>query len=64
MSPLVRFPPCIFKNTDQTDICASIVVKAESKPKHEEKRFWGVFLQKLKNAFFGGSKIVDFKTHI
>ena len=50
------FFKCVFKNTDQKDICASIVFKAESKPKHLEKLFWGGFLQKPKTGFFGGPK--------
>ena len=28
---------CIFKNTDQKNICMSIVFKAESNPKNEEE---------------------------
>ena len=41
------------QNTDQKDICASIVYKAESKPKHKEQFFGGVFLLKPKTCFFG-----------
>ena len=37
---------CIFKNTDQKNICVTIVLKAESKPKHEETFLWGVFFSK------------------
>ena len=45
---------CVFKNTDQKNICASIVFKAESKPKHEEKFFWGgVFFKNQKRTFLG-----------
>ena len=47
---------CVFKNTGQKNICASIIFKAESKPKHEEHIFWGGFLQKPKPHFFGGLK--------
>ena len=54
---------CVFKNTDQKNICASIVFKAESKSKPEEHFFWGGFLQKTK-THFGGSKIVAFETQI
>ena len=36
-------------------MCAFIVFKAESKPKHEENKFWGGFLQKPKTHFFGGT---------
>ena len=45
---------CVFKNANQKDICAFIVFKAESKPKHEETCFGGVFLKKPKTHFFGG----------
>ena len=54
---------CVFKNTDQKNICASIVFKAESKLKHEENFFWG-FSSKTKNALFWGSKMVLFKSQI
>ena len=47
---------CVFKNTDQKDIGAYIVLKAESKQKPEENIFWGVFLLKPKMCFFGGPK--------
>ena len=58
------FFQCVFKNTDQKDICVSIVFTAESKPKHKEKKnCWG-FPSKTKNAFFRGSKILVFKTKI
>ena len=50
------FFQCVLKNTDKKDICASIVFKSESKPKHEEEKIWGVFLQKPKTRFFGGPK--------
>ena len=43
---------CIFKNTYQKNICASIVFKAESKPKHEENIFW-VFFKNQKCTFWG-----------
>ena len=57
---------CVFKNTDQKNICASIVFKAESKPKHEEKPFLGGFLQKPKTHFYGGPKwyFLKVKFHI
>ena len=47
---------CVFKNTDQKKICASIVFKTESKLKHEEKFLFVSFLQKPKTHFFGGPK--------
>ena len=52
------------KNTDQKNICVSIVFKGESKPKHEG-HFFGVFFS-LKNQkrAFQGSKIVVFKIQI
>ena len=50
---------CVFKNTEQNNICVFIVFKAESEPKHEEIFYLGVFLQKPKTPFFGGkNKIV------
>ena len=42
-----------FKNTNQKNICASIVFKAESKPKHEEKFFLVVFFKNKKRTFSG-----------
>ena len=54
---------CIFKNTDQKNICVSIVLKGESKPKHKEK-FCGGFSLKTKNALFWGSKMVILKSQI
>ena len=55
-----------FKNTDQKDICASIVFKAESKPKHKEKKNWGVFFKNQKHAFLGlqNSSFKKFKFRI
>ena len=38
--------------------------ESESEPKHKEKLFSGVFLQKPKTHKFWGSKIVVFKTQI
>ena len=51
-----KFFKCIFKNIEQKNIGASIVFKAESEPKHKEKLFSGVFLQKPKTHIFGGPK--------
>ena len=42
---------CVFKNTDQNNIYASIIFKAKTKQKYEENFFKG-FYSKLKN--FGG----------
>ena len=47
---------CVFKNTNQKNICASIVFKAESKPKNKEKKCLGGFSLKTKNVLFGGPK--------
>ena len=49
-----NFCLCVFKNSDQKNICASFVFKAKSKLKHEEKKIWGGFLQKPKTHFFKG----------
>ena len=57
-------PTLVFKNTDQKNICATIVFKAESKPKHEETSFLGGFSSKIKIALFRGSKMVLFKSQI
>ena len=47
---------CIFKNTDQNNICASIIFKAKVKEKYEEN-FVTVFISKLKKALFWGQPI-------
>ena len=56
---------CVFKNTDQNNIRASIVFKAKTKEKYEEI-FFTVFISKLKNALFWGStnffSVLAFKT--
>ena len=45
---------CVFKNTDQKNICASIVFKDESKPKREEIKFFlGLFFKNQKRTFSG-----------
>ena len=49
---------CVFKNTEQKNFGVSIVFKAESKPKHEEKYFFGGFSSKTKIALLGVSKMV------
>ena len=49
----------VFRNTEQNNNCIFIVFKAESEPKHKDKFFLAVFLQKPKTCFFGGKhKIV------
>ena len=53
-----------FQNTDQKNICVSIVFKAESMSKHEEHFFLGGFSLKAKNARFWGSKMVLSKIQI
>ena len=45
---------CVFKNTDLSNICASIVFKAKQK-KNMKKKLLMVFITKLKNALFGWS---------
>ena len=54
---------CIFKNTEQNNICnicVFIVFKTESEPKHEEKKnISSGFSSKTKRCFYGGkNKIV------
>ena len=53
-----------FKNTNQKNICASIVFKAESKPKHEEEKNVGGFFFKNQKCTFSGVQISSFKTQI
>ena len=53
---------CVFKNTDQKNKCASIVFKAESKPKDEEIFLGGILIKPKPN--FQGSKMVLFKGQI
>ena len=43
------------------DICASIIFKAESKPKHEDKIFWGGFFIKNQKRDFSGVQNGSFK---
>ena len=47
---------CVFKNTNQKNICVFIVYKAESKPKLEEQISWGVFFKNQKRTFSGVQK--------
>ena len=51
---LITFFWCVFKNTEPNNNCVFIVFKAESKPKHEKKNFFGCFSSKTKNALFRG----------
>ena len=44
---------CVFKNTNDKSICASLVFLAESRPKHDETIFWGVFYKNQKRTFSG-----------
>ena len=61
----ITFILYIFKNTNQKKICASIVFKAKSKPKHKENFcFGGEVSLKTKNALFGRSKMVLFRGQI
>ena len=60
----ITFYLCVFKNTDQKNICVFIVFKAESKPKQEEKNFVGGFPLKTKNALFWWSKMVLFVSQV
>ena len=55
----------MFKNkTDQKNICASIVFKAEFKSKHKEKICFCMFSSKTKNTLLQGSKMVLLKSQI
>ena len=50
---LIAFLVHFQKYHNQKDICASIVFKAESKPKHEEQFFGGFYFKNQKHAFSG-----------
>ena len=43
----------VFKNTDQDNICASIVLKANTKEKYEEIFFYGFYYKTQKWSFLG-----------
>ena len=43
----------VFKNTDKKNICVSIIIKAESKPKPKEIFCLEVFFKNQKPTFFG-----------
>ena len=53
----------VFKNTDQKNICASIVLKL-NQSRNTKKIFLGGFSSKTQNTLFRGSKIVPFKSQI
>ena len=42
----------IFKNTNQKNICGSVVFKAESEPKHKENNLLDFLSLKTKNMLF------------
>ena len=42
---------CVFKNTDQNNICGSIVFKAKTKEKYEEIFFYGFYFKNQKCFF-------------
>ena len=51
---VITFFWCVFKNTEQNNICVFIVFKAESEPKHKENKFFfAVFFKNQKRAFWG-----------
>ena len=45
---------CVFKNTDQNKICASIIFKAKTKENYEEKLFLQFLNRNSKMPFYGG----------
>ena len=47
---------CVLKNTDQKNICASIVFKADQSQSTKKTIFWGDFLQKPITHFLRGPK--------
>ena len=55
---------CVFKNTDQKNICIVhlLILKLNQSQNTKNKFFWGGFSSKTKNALFRGSKMVLFKS--
>ena len=53
----ITFFWCVFKNIVQNNNCVFIVFKAESTPKHEDKKFCGCFFFKNQKRAFSGVKI-------
>ena len=51
---------CIFKNTDQNNICVSIVFKAKTKEKYEEIFFYGFYFKTQKCSFLGVNQFLSF----
>ena len=47
----------VFKNTDQNNICKSIVFKAKTKEKYQYKICLQFLFQNSKMSFFGGQLI-------
>ena len=48
---------CVFKNTDQNNICTSIVFKAKTKEKYEEIFFYGLYFKTQKSFCLGVNQI-------
>ena len=46
---------CVFINTDQNNICASIVFKAKTKEKYEEIFFYSFYFKTQKCPFWGST---------
>ena len=53
---------CVFKNTDQNNICASLVFNAKKGEKYDLQFFLHFLFQNLKMTFVGGQPIFSFLT--
>ena len=51
---------CVFKNTDQNNICVSIVFKAKTKEKYEEIFFYGFYFKTQKYSFLWVNQFLNF----
>ena len=59
---LITFFVCVFKNTDQNNICASLVFNAKKGEKYDLQFFLHFLFQNLKMTFVGGQPIFSFLT--
>ena len=49
---LIKVCKSVFKNTDQSDICVSIVLKAKTEKNEEKRAFFSFEIKTIKTCFF------------
>ena len=49
---LIKVCKSVFKNTDQSDICVSIVLKANTEKNEEKRAFFSFEIKTIKTCFF------------